>query len=60
MLTGLAPNIFLYPFKMEQRHREAMRNLAKARDEAKEFGESRRLGIKEAAERVRSEEKKEE
>ena len=53
LLTGLVPNIFLYPFKMEHRQR----NLAKAWDEAKQFGESRRLGIKEAVERVRSEEK---
>lgn len=48
LIVGVVPSVFLYPFKMEQRHREAVMSLSTAQSEAKEHGEQRRQRIRDS------------
>ncbi|TFK21854.1 hypothetical protein FA15DRAFT_672149 [Coprinopsis marcescibilis] len=46
LVLGLYPSFVLFPFQLEKTHKAAVVNLSQARQEAREFGDERRLEIR--------------
>ncbi|KAF8075290.1 hypothetical protein FPV67DRAFT_1408319 [Lyophyllum atratum] len=54
LAAGLAPGLFLLPFRMEKQHRSAVSNLSQARREARELGEERRDELRKRARDIKA------
>jgi len=54
LLGGLYPSFFLFPFRLERTHRDALANLTKARNDAQEIGHLRRGEVRKRVQNMKT------